>query len=167
MTEPGPEGAAPAGPTRPGRRLRGDQGQVGGIEVLPFGVLVFVVGALVVTNAWGVVDAEVAADAAARQAVRTYVEAPDDATGSAQARAVAATTLAGYGRRSDLMDLRIERDGEAAFGRCIPVTVEVDYPVPALRLPFVGGYGHAFDVHARHTERIDPYRSGVPGQATC
>ncbi len=45
--------------------------------MLPFGVLIFVVGALLVTNAWGVVDAEIAADAAAREAVRTYVEAPD------------------------------------------------------------------------------------------
>jgi hypothetical protein len=149
------------------RRLAGDRGQVGGIEVLPFGVLVFVVGALLITNAWGVIDAEVAADAAARQAVRTYVEAPDAATAAARARLVAADTLAGHGRRSDLMTLRIERADGAPFARCVAVSVEVDYPVPALRLPWVGGYGHAFDVTGRQTELIDPYRSGVPGQATC
>jgi hypothetical protein len=32
-----------------------DSGQVGGIEALPFGLLVFVVGALLVANAWAVV----------------------------------------------------------------------------------------------------------------
>jgi hypothetical protein len=36
-------------------RDRGDdRGQVGGIEVLPFGLLVFVVGTLLVANAWAV-----------------------------------------------------------------------------------------------------------------
>ena len=36
-----------------------DRGQVGGIEALPFGLLVFVVGALLVANTWAVVDASV------------------------------------------------------------------------------------------------------------
>lgn len=149
------------------RRLVGDRGQVGGIEVLPFGVLIFVVGALLITNAWGVIDAEVAADSAARQAVRTYVEAPDAGTAEDRARTVAADDLAGHGRRPDLMELRIERADGAPFARCVAVTVDVDYPVPALRLPWIGGYGPAFDVTGHHTELIDPYRSGVPGKATC
>jgi len=148
-------------------RLGGDGGQVGGIEVLPFGVLIFVVGSLLITNAWGVVDAEVAADAAAHQAVRTYVEAPDGAAATSRAQAAAAATLAGYGRRPELMHVRIERAGDEPFARCVPATVEIDYPVPAIRLPWIGGYGHAFDVHARHTELIDPYRTGLSGQATC
>ncbi len=148
-------------------RGRGDRGQVGGIEVLPFGVLIFVVGALLVANAWGVVDAEVAADSAARQAVRTYVEAPDAARGEAQARAVAAATLAGHGRQPGLATVHISRAGDAPFARCVAATVEVDYPVPAIRLPWIDGYGHAFDVRAHHTELIDPYRSGLAGQATC
>ncbi len=149
------------------RRMAGERGQVGGIEVLPFGVLIFVVGALLVANAWGVVDAEIAADSAARQAVRTYVEAPDAATGDAQARAVATATLAGHGRQPGLATIRITRADDAPFARCVPATVEVDYPVPAIRLPWIGGYGHAFDLRAHHTELIDPYRSGLPGQATC
>ena len=36
-------------------RCRGDAGQVGGIEALPFGLLVFVVGTLLIANAWAVV----------------------------------------------------------------------------------------------------------------
>jgi hypothetical protein len=39
---------------RRARRARSDAGQVGGIEALPFGLLVFVVGATLVANAWAV-----------------------------------------------------------------------------------------------------------------
>ncbi len=42
------------------RRARGDAGQVGGFEAIPFGVLVFVLGALLITNAWAVIDAKLA-----------------------------------------------------------------------------------------------------------
>jgi len=149
------------------RLLRGDRGQVGGIEVLPFGVLIFVIGALLVTNAWGVVDARIAADAAAREAVRAYVEAPDGATAADAARRAAVATIAAHGRRTDLLTMSITRAGDAPFERCVPVTVEVRYPVPAIALPWVGGYGHAFDVRAHHTERIDPFRTGLSGEAPC
>ena len=47
------------------------------------------------------------------------------------------------------------------------VTVAVHHPVPAVRLPFIGGFGHAFDVVARQSEVVDPYRSGLPGEASC
>jgi hypothetical protein len=149
------------------RRVGGDRGQVGGIEVLPFGVLIFVVGALLVTNAWGVVDAEIAADAAAREAVRAYVEAPDGTSAATDARRAAAATLTAHGRRADLLTISIRRAGDAAFERCVPVTVDVHYPVPAIVLPWIGGYGHAFDVRARHTERVDPFRSGLTGNGMC
>ena len=62
------------------RRARGDAGQVGGFEALPFGVLIFVLGALLVTNAWAVIDAKLAATAAAREAARVYVESADAAS---------------------------------------------------------------------------------------
>ena len=51
-----------------------EHGQVGGIEGLVFGVLVFVFGALLVANAWAVVDAKSAASVAAREAARVCVE---------------------------------------------------------------------------------------------
>jgi hypothetical protein len=130
-------------------------------------VLIFVVGALLITNAWAVVDAKVAVDAASREAVRTYVEAPDQATALDRARSVATDTMAAHGRRPELLTLGIDHDGGRPFARCVRVTVEADYPVPALRLPWVGGFGHAFDVEARHSERIDPYRSGLPTGAPC
>lgn len=148
-------------------RCSDDTGQVGGIEVLPFGMLIFVVGALLVGNAWGVVDAKMATDAAAREAVRAYVEAADAASGSAAARSAAIATMIGHGRRADLLVLTIRHADDQPFARCVAVTVEVDYPVPAIRLPWIGGYGHALDVHSTHTERIDPFRSGLEGLGTC
>ena len=71
------------------RRCRGDRGQVGGVEALPFGVLVFVVGVLLVVNLWAIVDAKVAATSAAREAARAYVEAADGAEAEGDAIAAA------------------------------------------------------------------------------
>ena len=74
---------------------RDDHGQVAGIEVLPFGLLTFVVGMLLVANAWGVVDAKMATTSAAREAVRAYVEASDADAAVAAADEAAA---GGHGR---------------------------------------------------------------------
>ena len=51
--------------------------------------------------------------------------------------------------------------------RCATVSYTATYPVPALRIPLIGGYGQAFDVTATHTELVDGLRSGLPGEATC
>ena len=60
---------------------RDERGQAGGVEALPFGLLIFVVGALLVASAWVVVDAKLAVVSAAREAARTYVEAEDQGGG--------------------------------------------------------------------------------------
>ena len=57
------------------RAMRDERGQVGGLEAIPFGILVFVVGALLAASAWAVVDTKLAVVSAAREAARTYVEA--------------------------------------------------------------------------------------------
>ena len=98
---------------------RDDRGQLAGIEVLPFGVLIFVVGALLITNAWAVVDAKIAVDAASREAVRTYVEAPDGNTALTAARAAADDTIAAHGRRPELASVTVHHDGDRPFGRCV------------------------------------------------
>ena len=67
-------------------RCSGDRGQIAGIEAIPFGVLLFIVGALLVANAWAVIDVKMTVTSAAREAARTYVEAPDHATAVASAR---------------------------------------------------------------------------------
>ena len=37
-------------------------------------------------------------------------------------------TMAAHGRRADLVTLSIHRAGDAPFGRCVPVTVDVTTP---------------------------------------
>ena len=157
-------------PTRARRRLDwgDDRGQVGGIEVVPFSILVFVVGSLLVLNAWAVVDVRSAVDAATREAVRTFVEAPDPATATARADTAARATVSGYGRDPGKLDIGPADLGPSGtFERCAPVTITASYPVPIVSLPFVGGRGDGFRVTASHTEVIDPYRSGLDASGRC
>jgi hypothetical protein len=137
---------------------------VGGIEALPFGLLVFVVGSLLIANAWAVVDAKFATDAAARQAVRTFVEGSDAPSAERAAIDAGLAAIDGHGR--DPARATVEAVGEAVLVRCARVTFAASYEVPALTLPFIGGYGTApFRVRSTHSELVDPFRSGVPGSA--
>ena len=157
------------GSATPRRRIPGDRGQVAGIEVLPFGLLIFIAGALLLTNIWGVIDAKFAADAAAREATRYLVEvARSDVAASTVvegATDVARQTLDDHGRSSPA-SVTIEPDA-AALTRCQRIRVTVSTEVPAIRIPFIGGFGEPFDIVAAHSELIDPTRSGVAGRADC
>jgi hypothetical protein len=146
---------------------RADGGFAGGIEVLPFGVLIFVVGSLLVANAWAVIDAKMAVTAAAREAARTYVEADDAFAGRSAAEAAGRAALDGHGRDPSRSTVALAPEGDAPFARCVRVTVEVHHPVPAIVLPSIGGYGDGFDVTATHTELIDPFRDGLEGGGRC
>ena len=56
--------------------------------------------------------------------------------------------------------------GAVSLSRCERATFEAEYEVPALSLPFIGGYGRApFQVRSTHSELVDPFRSGLPGTA--
>lgn len=156
-----------AEPAPQARRLTGDEGVVGGAEVLPFGVLIFVVGSLLVANAWAVIDAKLMVTSAAREAARAYVEAPDQSTALARARAVSSDVITGHGRDPNRARLRVDHEGDRPWGRCVRIVATVDYPIPALGLPWIGGYGHRFDAGAAHSELIDPYRAGLSGIAAC
>ena len=148
---------------------RPDAGQVGGIEALPFGVLVFVVGALLVANCWAVVDAKLAVDAAARQATRRYVEADVAADPEQVAIAAGLATVAAHGRDPANAEIGLSglegSGGQAGFTRCARATFTATYEVPALTIPWIGGFGAGIDVTSSHSELVDPYRSGVPGSA--
>jgi hypothetical protein len=134
--------------------VRDERGFVGGFEALPFGLLVLLVGTLLLVNAWGVVDGNLAASAAAREAARTYVETND----VVRAERAASEALVGHGKDLGRAELRwVMRTDE----RCRPVTVEVGYRVPAIALPWVGGFGSAVTTTASHTEIVDPYRAGL------
>lgn len=145
-------------------KRRDERGQAGGVEAIAFGLLVFVVGTLIVANAWAVVDAKFAVSAAARHATRTYVETGrtgSDAEGPA--RDAALTTLHSLHRDRDARVAGVR----GGFRRCGRVEIEVSTSVPVLRLPFVGAGGPAITVSGRHAELVDPYRSGVEGEAAC
>jgi hypothetical protein len=146
-------------------RCCGDAGQVGGIEALPFGVLIFVLGSLLIANAWAVVDTKFATDAAAREAVRAFVEAPGGSVDPVGAATEAGRdALAGHGRDPDRAS--IEPIGTAVLARCERVAFEVTYTVPALTLPLIGGYGNGpFTVRSAASEVVDPFRAGLDGTA--
>ena len=147
------------------RRPRDESGQIAGIEAIPFGLLVFVVGVLLVTNAWAVIDAKMTVASAAREAARGYVEAENAADGWAAARAAADEVVRAGGREPSRLQLT---PSSPAFARCQRVTVTAAYPIPAVTLPWIGGFGHGFTARARHSELVDPYRSGVPlGAERC
>lgn len=145
---------------------RDDSGQVAGIEGVAFGFLLFVIGALVIANAFAVIDAKAAASAAAREATRSIVESSAATAEEAvdEARRIASETMAGYGRdldeRGRFLPERVD------FRRCGRVAIAVEYDVPFAALPVVGG-GRLFTVVGRHSEIVDPYRSGLEGVAAC
>ncbi len=141
-----------------------EAGQVGGIEVLPLALLVFVAGALLVTNAWAVVDAKMAASAAAREATRAYAEVPagmDQEGAWARATMAAQDTLLAY----EVPPERISLQPLAAPDplRCARVVIEAGVAVPFITVPWLGGFGEGFVVRARHSELVDPFRSGLEG----
>jgi hypothetical protein len=145
---------------------RDDRGQVAGLESIPFGILLFVVGALLIANAWAVIDVKMAVASAAREAARSYVEAPDHDQGRANAESAAREALAAHHR--DAAQAVVEGPSDpSAFTRCNRVTFTVSYPVPAITLPFIGGFGTGFIVKASHSELVDPFRDDVPGEALC
>jgi hypothetical protein len=158
--------------------LRRDQdGLVAGAEALVFGVLVFVVGTLIAVNAWVVVDSEMAANAAAREAARTVAEtrAPTWAVAIEQARTVAGDTLAAYGHHPGTAEVTVGggpdgsglADLSVAPMRCQRITVRVTYPVPRLTIPLVGGWIGTRDATGVHSDVVDPLRSGLDGSADC
>jgi hypothetical protein len=127
--------------------------------VLPFGILLFVSAMLVVANAWAVIDSKMAAASAAREGARAYVESTSEDDANAALLQRAHEALAAYGRDGDRVEVGVDAE---PFGRCARVTVEVRYRVPALTVPFIGGFGSGIVARAQHSEVVDPYRSGLP-----
>ncbi len=137
---------------------------MGGFEGLLFGLLIFVVGTLLVAYAWAVVDTKAATEDAARQAVRTFVEAPTAGVAGPEAQQAALDALAGYGRSASRARVALVSGG---FVRCQRVVISVSYPAPLVELPFVGALGRGGTITSEHSELVDPYRSGLPGTSTC
>ena len=153
-------------------RRHDDRGQLAGGEAIPFGLLIFVTGALLIANAWAVVDAKFAVDAATDEAVRSLTEAePDLSFEEAYDNAVVRgrRALRAHGRRGSKLTFgepNLARSNKA-LTRCTEVTLTGHYTVPAITLPFIGGFGDGIEVSATHTRLVDPLRSGLSGEATC
>ncbi len=145
-------------------RGSGDAGFVGGFEGLLFGLLLFVVGTLLVGYTWAIVDTKAAAEDAARQAARIYVEAPSGRVAASSAQQAADAALAGYGRDPAHAAVSL---AAGSFGRCRRITISVTYPAPLVILPLVGRLGSGQSVRAAHSELVDPFRTGLPGVAIC
>lgn len=144
-------------------RWDGETGAVGGFEAIPFGVLIFVLGTLLVANAWALIDAKFAVAAAAREATRAFVEADPAADPLQEARTAAAATLDAYGRDPGLMEL----DSVGEFARCEQIRMTVTYPVPVVVLPGLTPLGEGLEATSTYSEIVDPLRSGLEGEATC
>ena len=140
-----------------------ESGVVGGLEVLPFGFLVFVAGTLLIASAWGVVDAKIAASAAAREATRAFVESTAGSTAGATADAERAAEEAVTGHGRDPARMTVRSEGPLVLQRCAPATFVVTYRVRTVSLPWIGGFGNGFvSASARHREVVDPFRDDVP-----
>jgi len=142
---------------------RSEEGLVSGLEALAFGVLILVVGTLVVVNAWAVIDARFATSAAAREAVRAVVEAPDIGLDGpqleARARSAAAQALVahGYEHEPELTGPPLTQ------ARCATVEVTVELEVVATILPWVS-QPPSYRVASSHSEVVDPFRAGLGGE---
>lgn len=143
-----------------------ESGFVGGFAGLLFGLAIFVIGTLLAAYAWSVVETKAATSAAAREAARSYVQAPDSAIGMDAARQAALAALSGRVANPDRASVSLT---SGVFGRCQRITIAVTYPVPALQLPLVKTIGPLGGqlVRAEHSELVDPYRNGLPGTAAC
>ncbi len=155
------------------RRPRSEGGFVAGGEMLLLGSLVFLVGVLLAVNAWNVVDARMTADAVAREVARTLVEAQPRAGLDDRLHQVAAATMAAMGRTGPVELAYVGSTGNpvadpnSLLRRCDRVTVRAAITVDTVRLPFVGSWGMPWTMTGDHHEVVDPYRTGLPGEADC
>jgi Flp pilus assembly protein TadG len=145
--------------THPKRRIRQDEHGTGGIEVLALGFLVLLSGTMIVASAWAVVDTKMAAIAAAREGTRAAVESSSGFSAAGNSSAQQAWTAQGHKQH-----LTFTLSGN--LERCGRVVGEARADVKPLRIPWIGSWG-TITVVARHSEIIDPYRSGLKGSANC
>lgn len=150
----------------PVSRSESEAGFAGGFAGLLFGLAIFVIGTLLAAYAWSVVETKAAVSAAAREAARSYIQAPSSVAGITDARQAAFAALSG--RVSDPSKARVDLES-GGFGRCQRISISVAYPAPAIELPLVRHIGPlgGGTVHAEHSELIDPYRTGLAGSAQC
>lgn len=140
-----------------------ERGQAGA-EVLAIVFVVLLGFVLLAVNAWAVVDGRAGVVAAGREALRAFVEADDAASAAAAVQRAVDDALRAAGRDPARAQIRIELD---AFERCAPVRIAVRYPVDTVALPSAIGFPRTVEVTSTHVGRVDPFRSGLDGEAVC
>jgi len=114
-------------------------------------LLVLVFG---VVAAGRVTEAKIAVQAAARESSRALAVAPSEEQGIADALTAGENVAAGYGLDGSRLTIEVDL---GSFSRGGTVTSEVRYTVSISDLPLLSFLD--VDVGARHSERIDFYRS--------
>jgi hypothetical protein len=145
----------------PRRHCRGERGQAAGIETLPFGVLVFVAGTLLVVNAWAVVSNRATADSLAREYLRAYTKESSRPDALEAGQQVVDAIVASHDMPAD----RVHVDPPTAWGACAVAVVTVRLTVPDIQAPFLGSLG-SHRITVVHRDRIDAYRRGVAATTT-
>ncbi len=105
------------------------------------------------------IDARSTAELAAQEAVREIVLAPDMATGTARANAIATQIAVNHGWDAGAISLSAPT-GTFARGEEISVTATMDFPT--IVVPMIGYAGGGSTVSATHVERIDDFRELPP-----
>ena len=148
-------------------RWTGEAGLAAGAEALVFGVLVFVVGTLIAVTTWAAIDTRFATAAAAREGVRAAVTSPPDADPLASARAAVDAALDAHGLDPARAELELHGTLDIALERCQEVSLTVTYRLDAVRIPVIDTPALGFDINGRHTEVVDPFRSGLAIGGAC
>lgn len=153
---------------------RDDSGYAGGAESVPFGVLVFVVGALLIANLWAVIDTKMAANAAAREYVHAMAEATDEADARATGAQAAQSVIQVWGRDPaklvpDDIAFYDANGNRTVWRRCARIVVTVRYNLALINIPLVGAtWGpDPIAVRATRTELVDPFRSSADVEGQC
>jgi hypothetical protein len=142
----------------PGSR-NAEEGQVGGLEAIVLGVLVFVFGTLAVANAWAVIDAKLVVDDAAAQAARVFVLSPSPATAVARAETMADQVLTAAGRSPSRATVAVN----GTLTRCSVVAVTVTYRVPTVVIPLLAQVSAGLTVRSTHRALVPPLAAGPSG----
>ena len=133
-------------------KAHGESGQALVEAALAIPVLLVLVFGVVAVGR--VTEAKIAVQAAARESSRALAVAPSEAQGVADALTAGENVAGGYGLDGSRLTIALDSGG---FSRGGTVTSDVQYSVSLSDLPLLNFFD--VEVGARHSERIDFYRS--------
>jgi hypothetical protein len=135
------------------RRVAGEAGTAAVEMPLAVGLLLLpIVMIVLLVPQWP--ERQTIARAAAKEAASLYANAPDAASGAAQARAAVAQAAANHALPAGAMTVALG----GQWCRACTVTASVTIDIPAVAVPAVGTFG-GFAWSASSSARIDDYAS--------